>query len=137
MKGEETLRALLAGKTLVSEVGTPYRLSDGRLIHRLVGVKDKVGDFEIDFSDVWTFAESSFNSIMDREFTVYEEEYPLTFKEALKEMLDGKVVGCEIDPHCIWRITEKGFEYQTEGVTWKRVLLIYPYEQKGKWRVVQ
>lgn len=137
MNGEETLKALLEGKTLVSEVGTPYRLTDGRLIHRLVGVKDKVGDFEIDFSDVWTFAESSFNSIMDREFTVYEEEYPLTFKEALKEMLDGKVVRCETAQHCIWRITEKGFEYQTEGFTWKRALLISPYEQEAKWKVVE
>lgn len=124
MKGEEALKALFENKTVIADWGT-YRMVDGVLMH---GSTD---------SDSFYPSTITINNFLASDFNI-QDEFHLTFQEALKAMLDGKAVMCETAQHSIWRVTEKGFEVspapcpQRGGMT-----TIANREQKAKWRVVE
>lgn len=122
MKGEETLKALLEGKTLVSEYNVKYRLKNGVL--------------KMQRNGVWGEYHISFAALMKQKFKI-DEEFPLTFTEALKAMLDGKTVVCEVTKEYKQRSTEEGFEhYHPAYSVWEKTYITND-EQGAKWKVVE
>ncbi|MBR4845062.1 MAG: hypothetical protein IKU98_01435 [Bacteroidaceae bacterium] len=68
-----------------------------------------------------------------------EEEYPLTFEQALKEMLNGKTVQSEYDINTLVRFNSGKScfeELSHSSYRWEPILTIWRKLQKGKWRVV-
>jgi len=75
MNAREAMQALLDGKILKDECGNQFKMSDqGALMTNGV-------------YGTWYKAHSIYNN----DLQIFEE-YPLTFEEALKAMLDGKVI---------------------------------------------
>lgn len=131
LTSKEAMQALLDGKTL--ERDNPWYL---------VKLDDK-GDIVVC---------NSMNPLRKGEFTerytlinnldrIYEE-YPLNFEQALREMLDGKVVETRVS-HTDLRIPHRFnrehscFEYYStcDGEWWETQ--ISEPEQKSKWKVVK
>ena len=125
MNAREAMQALLDGKTL--EHDCPWyliKLDDkGNLVACDTKNLLKKGKFR---------AVHTLMNDMDR---IYEE-YPLTFEQALREMLDGKVVKCE-RYGLEYRLTSQGFEYKDDvDKEWKWENIVES-EQKAKWKVVE
>ena len=122
MNARETMQALLDGKIVTDEWGYKLKLSDqGTLmINRLDGTWRKAVDTLND--DLQIF-----------------EEYPLTFEEALKAMLDGKVIQPKRKVgglgH-VYRLNNGAIEVNCEMWGWEPGAITHN-EQKGKWKVVE
>lgn len=122
MNARETLQALLDGKTIIGSSGHLWKLDeyDG-LVHRKPEKKE------------WQESPMVFNGDCE----VYEE-YSLTFEEALREMLDGKIVMCNEPFPYAYRFHNGRFEsahvsdcftrWEQEGMP--------SFKQKSKWKVV-
>lgn len=128
MTARETMQALLDGKTLMEEFNSKpslYKLDDE-------------GNLEASHnrSDWWKV-----NCWTLSHMIIYKE-YSLTFEQALRAMLDGKVVEAEhSDPerrfHHRFNRDLSCFEYySTEGCRWWSTH-ITECEQKAKWKVVE
>lgn len=121
MNARDAMQALLDGKTLCNGNSNHYKLdSDGYIISK--------GD--ISAGNWYSTDILCMNGVVD--------EYPLTFKQALRAMLDGKVV--MNDCTCGMFRFNDGFEVgknltSDEG-KWFPVV-IYRNEQKAKWKVVE
>ncbi|MBQ7405311.1 MAG: hypothetical protein IJV90_02700 [Candidatus Methanomethylophilaceae archaeon] len=127
MNAKETMQALLDGKTLrYNKYGMDirYRLDgEGNLLH------------------IWKEGQEILKSWTLSGLEVYEE-YPLTFEQALKEMLDSKVVEVKVSntdlriPHRFNREISC-FEHRStcDGEWWETH--ISECEQKSKWKVVE
>lgn len=125
MKGRATLNALFEKKTLVAPEGAVYKMKDG-----VVLVNDGSDD-EFRPSTI------SINNFLNVEFAI-RNEYHLTFQEALKAMLEGKIVICQTDDSYVWRITENGLEIGIAYTPqWYSIFTINEREQKAKWRVME
>lgn len=126
MKGEEALKALFENKTVIADWGDTYRMKNGVLMFR--------------HWDTDSFQPSTItiNNFLGALFEV-QEEYHLTFQQALKAMLDGKVVKCETSKCHLWRISEKGLEIAlaVEDLEWTSMYMISSYDQKAKWKVIE
>lgn len=88
------------------------------------------------FNDGW-YA-SSYLLLNDIEDAIEDdiEEYPLTFEQALRAMLDGKVVESNLHPHLKQRFNDGCFEYNGDDAEWRDSY--FPLvEQKAKWKVVE
>ena len=119
MTAREAMQALLDGKGVISDQDRLYWLTEqDRLVFR--GVH---GYVEFDLSE------------MNQIVSIYEEslDYPLTFEEALKAMLDGKVVKSQRCSNPT-RFHEGRFEYLCDD-TWF-FTDIQKFEQESKWKVV-
>lgn len=125
MNAREAMQALLDGKTLCNGNSNHYKLdSDGYIISK--------GD--ISAGNWYSTDILCMNGVVD--------EYPLTFEEALREMLDGKVVEVErLDPNLRFRHRFNRelscFEfYSTSEDKWW-MTHITECEQSCKWKVVE
>lgn len=122
MNARETLQALLDGKTIIGSSGHLWKLDeyDG-LIYRKPEKK------------AWQESPMVFNGDCE----VYEE-YPLTFEEALRAMLDGKVVICNYSsdarPH---RFHDGVFQFLYCNEKWSPAIWFEEKSQKAKWKVVE
>ena len=66
------------------------------------------------------------------------EEYPLTFEQALREMLDGKIVMNNHDSTYVYRIHNGTFEDSNMMSYGKwEPCAIFVYEQRCEWKVVE
>lgn len=82
VNAREVMQALLDGQTVESVYGKFKLEPNGEILHFYVNDEE------------WDVADMIFNDIR-AEFKIVEE-YPLTFKEAMAEMLKGKKVKAEI-----------------------------------------
>lgn len=126
MKGEEALKALFENKTVIADWGDTYRMKNGVLMYR--------------HWDMDSFQPSTItvNNFLGSLFEI-QDEYHLTFQQALKAMLDGKVVKCEASKCNLWRISEKGLEVTlaVDYTEWNSMYTISSHEQKAKWKVIE
>lgn len=122
MNARECLQALLDGKILRDGDYRYWRMSDeGKLQMRW------------EEKDDWICSESVWNG----DCTIHEE-YPLTFKEALKAMIDGKAVESEDSKRKYFLASTCGmvFAELKEGApNHLFVAEIKISEQIGKWKV--
>lgn len=129
MNAREAMQALLDGKTL--ERDDPWYLIKLDDEGRIVACDSKLlMNCDLGFSDCHTLI-----SDMDR---IYEE-YPLTFEQALKEMLNGEFVQSEYEINTLFRFNsgQSCFEDLTPpSYRWESISTIWSNLQKGKWRVV-
>lgn len=122
MNAKETMQALLDGKTLKCEyVDVRYKLDDeGNLLYI-----NRTGQNVL---KNWTLAD----------LEIYNE-YPLTFEQALREMLDGKIVACrEPFPKYVYRFHNGRFESAHESnffTKWEQESMS-SFMQNIKWKVV-
>ena len=117
MTAREAMQALLDGK-IVTGFNTEWKLNGfGGLIVKGI--------------DGWNPSGNDLNYI-----TGVVEEYPLTFEEALRAMLDGKVVKCEslINSR---RFHDGEFQFMNSRGEWIQVNWFENELQKGKWKVVE
>jgi hypothetical protein len=127
MNAREAMQALLDGKTL--ERDDPWYLIKLDDEGRIVACDSRLLlNCDLGFRDCHTLI-----SDMDR---IYEE-YPLTFEQALKEMLNGKTVRSEYEVDTLRRFNsgESCFE-ELSSYGWEHSSTIWRKLQKGKWRVV-
>lgn len=122
MNAKEAMMALLDGK-IVTGFNTKWKLND-------------LGELVVKGIDDWNPSGNDLNYIID-----VVEEYPLTFKEALKAMIDGKTVESENSKHKYFLADACGvtFAEVTEDEPRGRILIttIKVPEQVGKWKVVE
>lgn len=127
MNAKETMQALLDGKTLrYNKYGMDirYRLDgEGNLLHICKEGQDILKSWTLSGVEVY-------------------EEYPLTFEQALREMLDGKIVEVgRLDPNLRIRYRFNHnfscFEFYSasDGKWWRT--RISECEQICKWKVVE
>lgn len=119
MNAREKMQALLAGETLEDNSYNQYKLDNcGTLISRSGGP--------------WTTATTVFNKRMQ-----VVEKYPLTFEQALRAMLDGKVVQCELSSASSPRRFHDGmFQFLCYREEWVQLSCFEEKAQKAKWKVV-
>lgn len=124
MNERECLQALLDGKIIRDGYYRYWRMSDEGELQTKWEEKDD-----------WIRADSVWNSDCR-----IHEEHPLTFKEALKAMLDGKTVESENSKCKYFLASACGvtFAEMTEDEP-NRILIttIKVPEQIGKWKVVE
>ena len=120
MNAREAMQALLDGKTLYDNIYRCWRMDDkGRL-------QMKWGD-----NGEWIESDTMWNDSCR-----IWEEYPLTFEQALRAMLEGKVVRSDLHPHIKQRFYDGCFEYNRDDAEWRDSY--FPLgEQKSKWKVVE
>lgn len=131
LTARETMQALLDGKTL--ECDHPWYLiklddKDNIVVCNSINPLEKGK-----FTERYTLI-----SKMDR---IYEE-YPLNFEQALRAMLDGKVVEVrrpDVEPRFICRFNHEfsRFEYYYKRDDKWRTTHISAYDQGYKWKVVE
>lgn len=119
LNSREAMQALLDGKTLRYESkNVCYKLDeDGDLLYTSNGVQNVL--------TVWTLSD----------LEVYNE-YPLTFEQALRAMLDGKIVRSDRYPYLKQRFHDGCFECKEDDTDWRDTYFAH-VEQKSKWKVVE
>ena len=123
MNAREAMQALLDGKIVVTDGHARYVLNDKGYIgldHGLIR-EEPCGSF--------------LNSVVE-----VIEEYPLTFEQALREMLDGKVVMCKEPSHgYAYRFHNGRFEdsHVNDCFTRWEQCGMPTHRQNGKWKVVE
>lgn len=126
MNARETLQALLDGKIIIDSSGYLWRLEE---YDELVLRKPE--------GERWEHSHIIFND----DCKIYNE-YPLTFEQALREMLDGKVVEVNV-PEANIRFSYRFnrelscFEFHPTSDDKWRMTKISECEQKSKWKVVE
>ena len=127
MNAREAMQALLDGKTVYHQIG-----EDG-IRHELKLADDGVLMVWYSFDQNWQHVPWSLNN-MDG----IVEEYPLTFEEAIRAMLDGKVVKCESSlslRSC--RFHDGVFQFHCYDSEWVPLSWFEEKAQKSKWKVVE
>ena len=124
MTAGEAMQALLDGEIVYSRLYgeiQKFKLSDNRM---LLSWRDNPGRWE---PTPWLL-----NSIEG----VYSE-YPLTFKEALIAMLDGKIVKNDLHPHLRQRFHDGCFEHSGDDGKWQDSFFSYGEQKTTLWKVVE
>ena len=117
MNAREAMQALLDGKIVT---GFNFKL-------KLNGS----GELIVKGIDGWNPSSNDLNYI-----TGVVEEYPLTFEEALRAMLDGKVVKCK-STISSRRFHDGEFQFLDCIGEWIQANWFENELQKGKWKVVE
>lgn len=125
MTAREAMQALLDGKGVVSDQDYLYWLTEQDLLV---------------FRRVQGFVEYD-SSEMNRIVSIYGEspDYPLTFEQAIKEMLDGRTVMRESSDEHAYRFRNGTFESSTDldcFTEWETCTM-FASTQKAKWKVVE
>lgn len=119
LTAREAMQALLDGKTLKCEYTDEYyKLDDTNLLH-----KNEKG---------WSVLDSEMLSYMD----VYDE-YSLTFEQALREMLNGKTVMCEVFNDREYLFSDGWFRFQYHDDNWIQADWFEMRMRDAKWKVVE
>ncbi len=121
MNAREAMQALLDGKTLCDNIGRCWKMDDrGKLQTRW------------DDNEKWIESDSIWNDSCR-----IWEKYPLTFEQALRAMLDEKVVSSDLYPRFRQRFHDGCFECKKdEDGEWMGSFFTLR-EQKAKWKVVE
>jgi len=125
MNAKECLQALLDGKTLKDRDDRYWRMSDE-------------GELQVkwEMKDDWICSEAVWNGDC-----VIHEEYTLTFKDALKAMIDGKAVESDVSKRKYHLMNVYGYHetFVEVGDEFCTTILteIKLSEQIGKWKVVE
>lgn len=122
MNAKEVMQALLDGKTVESVYGKFKLEPNGEILHYYVNGEE------------WDVAEMIFNDIR-AEFKIIEE-YPLTFKEAMQEAINGKKIACNRRPVYMYSFNPAGklIEITPCG---SDIASISDVLINAKWRVVE
>ena len=121
MNAREAMEALLEGKTLTAYDTVDYRLND-------TGIIEHRGHTAPAWHEYPTFMNNN-PKIM--------EEYPLTFKEAVMAMLDGKIVVSEYYSGLRNKFEDGQFLHSIKyEYDWDVTHGFENGEIKGKWKVV-
>ena len=121
MNAREAMEALLNGKTLTAYGSVDYRLNDE-------GKIEQSGHTAPGWTEYPTFMNNNPKIV---------EEYTLTFKEAIRAMMDGKVCVSSYYPKSWIRLGDIKFEYRNSLYDeWNECYLEYA-EQDSKWKVVE
>ena len=121
MNAREAMEALLEGKILTAYGTVDYRLND-------TGIIEHRGHTAPAWHEYPTFMNNNPKIV---------EEYPLTFKEAVQAMLDGKICVSSYYPKSWIRFGDIGFEFRNPPCDkWRKGYLQY-VEQDSKWKVVE
>lgn len=124
MNARDTLRALANGETIIDKDGFLWRLDE---YDELVLRKPE--------RERWARSYLIFNSNCE----IYNE-FPLTFEQALREMLDGKVVMCKEPFHgYAYRFHNGRFEdsHVNDCFTKWEECGMPSFRQNSKWKVVE
>lgn len=119
MKARETMQALLDGKTVYdADESNHFKLySDGYIYAKGLLTGERWHITQMLCMDIY-------------------EEYPLTFEQALRAMLDGKIVEGELHSD-LYRFNKVlGFEHLDCDDRWMQCEIEVP-EQEHKWKVVE
>lgn len=122
LNAREAMQALLDGKTLKCEYADKYyKLDDTNLLHKNRDGWHVLGDWTLSYMDV------------------YDDEYPLDFEQALRAMLDGKIVMRESSDEHEYRFRNGMFESSTEWDRFTRwePCTMFTDVQTAKWKVVE
>lgn len=86
----------------------------------------------------WITAVIDFNVLLDADCMV-TEDYDLTFEEAIRAMLDGKIVASEHLPNRIFKFDKKFMWASRHDVnpSWSNSATCSTIEQEGMWRVIE
>lgn len=118
LTAREAMQALLDGK-IVTGFNTEWKLNGfGGLIVKGI--------------DGWNPSGNDLNYI-----TGVVEEYPLTFEEALRAMLDGKVVMCEAFNDREYFYSDGWFRFQYHDDDWAQADWFEVRMRDAKWKVVE
>lgn len=124
MTAKEAMQALLDGREVYRRDGNDpeyihtYKLSgEGKIVERC--------------DDKWWGVHTELNHIEG-----IVDEYPLDFEQALRAMLDGKVVKCESFINSR-RFHDGEFQFMDGTGGWIQVNWFEDELQKGKWKVVE
>ena len=118
LTAREAMQALLDGK-IVTGFNTKWKLNGS-------------GELIVKGIDGWNPSGNDLNHI-----TGVVEEYPLTFEEALREMLDGKVVMCEAFNDRKYFFSNEWFRFQYHDDEWVQVDWFEMRMRDAKWKVVE
>lgn len=121
MNARETFQALLDGETIIARDGSFWRLDE---YNKLVLRKPE--------RERWARSYSIFNNDCE----IYNE-YPLTFEQALREMLDGKTVMCEVFNDRKYLFSDGWFRFQYHDDEWIQADWFEMRMRDAKWKVVE
>ena len=122
LTARETMQALLNGKTLRYDrngMDVRYKLDDAGNLLQTHGCS------YVELRS-WTLSG----------LEVYEE-YPLTFEQALREMLNGKTVMCEAFNDRKYFFSDGWFRFQYHDDEWTQVDWFGMSMRDAKWKVVE
>ena len=121
MNAREAMKALLDGKILTAYGSIDYRLNDA-------GIIEQSGHTAPAWHEYPIFMNNNPKIV---------EEYPLTFKEAVMAMLDGKIVVSEVDSDTQNKFDCDRFYAKPKFTDWVEAVGFAPGETEGKWKVVE
>ena len=121
LTAREAMQALLDGKTLIGNTHSCWKISDeGELQMRWEAREN------------WICAGVIWNGDCK-----IQEEYSLTFEEAVRAMLDGKVVECDPTISSPLRFHDGEFQFLDCVGEWIQANWFKNELQKAKWKVVE
>lgn len=133
MKGWSTLTALRNGKI----VKMNHKHGDRLLT---MGTDENGRDILVEkCRKEWVISCVDFNALMDAQCQV-TEDFDITFEEAIRAMLDGKIVACEHLPNRVFKFDKKfmwGSLWDNHSKKWVNMSTLSPVEQECMWRVVE
>lgn len=120
LTAREAMQALLDGKTLRYDcMNIRYKLDDeGNLL------------------DICEEGQSVLKNWTLSDLEIYEE-YPITFEQALREMLNGKTVMCEAFNDRKYFFSDGWFRFQYHDDDWAQVDWFGMSMRDAKWKVVE
>ena len=123
MNAKEAMQALLTGKIV-------YRQCKGDIN------KFKLSD---DGTLDWCTSDGGWEPIswMLNSIEGIYEEYPLAFEQALKEMLNGKTVMCEVFNDRKYHFSDGWFRFQYHDDDWAQADWFEMRMRDAKWKVVE
>ena len=105
-------------------------LLDGKMLR-----KDEVTIIPTEWGFQMQADDGAYKDIILRDCEICKE-YPLTFEQALRAMLDGKIVESDLNPNLKQRFYDGCFKYNGDDAEWRDSY--FPLvEQKAKWKVVE
>lgn len=126
MTAREAMQAMLVGKTVYRR---DFDDSERKYMFKL----SEKGQTVEWFDNGWM--ETMYIPLNDIEGVI--EEYPLNFEQALRAMLDGKIVRNDFYPHFKQRFHNGCFEYNEDDTAEWHDTYFPHLEQKSRWKVVE
>lgn len=115
----EAMQALLEGK-VVTGLNTKWKLNGS-------------GELIVEGVDGWNPSGNDLNHIS----SVVDDEYPLAFEQALKEMLNGKTVMCEVFNDRKYHFSDGWFRFHYHDDEWTQADWFEMRMRDAKWKVVE
>ena len=121
-------------------------LTDGKIVKMFHKNGDRILKMEIDEEEretlvekcgkEWVPAVIDFNVLFNADCKI-TEDYDLTFEEAIRAMLDGKIVSSEHRPSYKIKFDKKFLSCGPYAEVWANCATFSTPEQEGMWRVIE